>query len=202
MKNILYDGNLEDDIYYLDNKFSFKKEFVFFTLIYILVAGVFDVVCIKLGIIPFNLESILISSGIELFCGTIINLTTTLKRLNTYKKNANNAKRNVFSLINELENNNISVTKERIVDSEMTEEVTKSVTSGDKGEVLSKKEIITKYFYLLDKDDKIKVLKQIEEYIKSNKKKTSSISLDLLEDDDLKKHELPVYKTLIKKKQD
>ena len=92
--------------------------------------------------------------------------------------------------------------KERIVDSEMTEEVTKSVTSGDKGEVLSKKEIITKYFYLLDKDDKIKVLKQIEEYIKSNKKKTSSISLDLLEDDDLKKHELPVYKTLIKKKQD
>lgn len=30
MKNILYDGNLEDDIYYLDNKFSFKKEFVFF----------------------------------------------------------------------------------------------------------------------------------------------------------------------------
>lgn len=40
MKNILYDGNLEDDIYYLDNKFSFKKEFVFFTLIYILVAGV------------------------------------------------------------------------------------------------------------------------------------------------------------------
>ena len=57
-------------------------------------------------------------------------------------------------------------------------------------------------FYLLDKDDKIKVLKQIEEYIKSNKKKTSSISLDLLEDDDLKKHELPVYKTLIKKKQD
>ena len=118
MKNILYDGNLEDDIYYLDNKFSFKKEFVFFTLIYILVAGVFDVVCIKLGIIPFNLESILISSGIELFCGTIINLTTTLKRLNTYKKNANNAKRNVSSLINELENNNISVTKERIVDSE------------------------------------------------------------------------------------
>ena len=100
MKNILYDGNLEDDIYYLDNKFSFKKEFVFFTLIYILVAGVFDVVCIKLGIIPFNLESILISSGIELFCGTIINLTTTLKRLNTYKKNANNAKRNVSSLIN------------------------------------------------------------------------------------------------------
>ena len=195
MKNILYDGNLEDDIYYLDNKFSFKKEFVFLTLIYILVAGVFDVVCI-------NLESILISSGIELFCGTIINLTTTLKRLNTYKKNANNAKRNVSSLINELENNNISVTKERIVDSEMTEEVTKSVTSGDKGEVLSKKEIITKYFYLLDNDDKIKVLKQIEEYIKSNKKKTSSISLDLLEDDDLKKHELPVYKTLIKKKQD
>ena len=50
--------------------------------------------------------------------------------------------------------------------------------------------------------NKIKVLKQIEEYIKSNKKKTSSISLDLLEDDDLKKHELPVYKTLIKKKQD
>ena len=72
MKNILYDGNLEDDIYYLDNKFSFKKEFVFLTLIYILLAGVF--------------ESILISSGIELFCGTIINLTTTLKRLNTYKK--------------------------------------------------------------------------------------------------------------------
>ena len=125
MKNILYDGNLEDDIYYLDNKFSFKKEFVFLTLIYILLAGVLDVVCIKLGIIPFNLESILISSGIELFCGTIINLTTTLKRLNTYKKNANNAKRNVSSLINELENNNISVTKERIVDSEMTEEVTK-----------------------------------------------------------------------------
>lgn len=83
----------------------------------------------------------------------------------------------------------------------MTEEVTKSVTSGDKGEVLSKKEIITKYFYLLDKDDKIKVLKQIEEYIKAIRK-TSSISLDLLEDDDLKKHELPVYKTLIKKKQD
>ena len=45
-------------------------------------------------------------------------------------------------------------------------------------------------------------LEKIEEYIKSNKKKTSSISLDLLEDDDLKKHELPVYKTLIKKKQD
>ena len=169
MKNILYDGNLEDDIYYLDNKFSFKKEFAFLTLIYILVAGVFDVVCIKLGIIPFNLESILISSGIELFCGTIINLTTTLKRLNTYKKNANNAKRNVSNLINELENNNISVTKERIVDSEMTEEVTKSVTSGDKGEVLSKKEIITKYFYLLDKDDKIKVLKQLSDAYETEK---------------------------------
>ena len=38
----------------------------------------------------------------------------------------------------------------------MTEEVTKSVTSCDKGEVLSKKEIITKYFYLLDKDDSSK----------------------------------------------
>lgn len=30
MKNILYDGNLEDDIYYLDNKFSFKKLNLFF----------------------------------------------------------------------------------------------------------------------------------------------------------------------------
>ena len=91
------------------------------------------------------------------------------ERLNTYKKNANNAKRNVSSLINELENNNISVTKERIVDSEMTEEVTKSVTSGDKGEVLSKKEIITKYFYLLDKDDKIKVLKQLSDAYETEK---------------------------------
>ena len=33
MKNILYDGYLEDDIYYLDNKFSFKKEFIFLSLI-------------------------------------------------------------------------------------------------------------------------------------------------------------------------
>ena len=49
-----------------------------------------------------------------------------------------------------------------------------------------RRKLLLNTFYLLDKDDKIKVLKQIEEYIKSNKKKTSSISLDLLEDDDLK----------------
>lgn len=68
-----------------------------------------------------------------------------------------------------------------------------------KEKILSKEEKIIRYFYLLDKDDQVAVLRQICKKIKKDKVILSTSKLELFEEKDLQEKELPVRKTLIRK---
>ena len=58
---------------------------------------------------------------------------------------------------------------------------------------------IIKYFYLLDCDDQITVLKQIAHAEKFRKNEKEQFELYLLEENDMKDIEFPVLKTLQRK---
>ena len=67
------------------------------------------------------------------------------------------------------------------------------------GEIEIEEEKIIRYFYLLDKDDQVAVLRQICKKIKKDKVILSTSKLELFEEKDLQEKELPVRKTLIRK---
>lgn len=79
------------------------------------------------------------------------------------------------------------------------QEITKMKTYDENNNLISKQEKIIKYFYLLDRDDQITVLKQIAHAEKFRKNEKEQFELYLLEENDMKDIEFPVVKTLKRK---
>ena len=116
-----------------------------------------------------------------------------------YKRKLRKAKQSASDLQQELAKENTIINIKSLEDAEVIEEVTKSTTQNDEGKILSKEEKIIRYFYLLDKDDQVAVLRQISKKIKKDKVILSTSKLELFEEKDLQEKELPVRKTLIRK---
>ena len=122
-----------------------------------------------------------------------------LVRGQKYKIKLRKAKQSASDLQQELAKENTIINIKSLEDAEVIEEVTKSTTQNDEGKILSKEEKIIRYFYLLDKDDQVAVLRQISKKIKKDKVILSTSKLELFEEKDLQEKELPVRKTLIRK---
>ena len=200
MKDIPYNGDLSKDIYYLDNPFNVKEEAIFKGIFNFSILTIVGLFAFSFGVIPFNLISLLIYIAGCLGVNTLYTIIAVTKKKRNIKSKMSKANSNINSLVESLDRNNISTSKEKIIDAEISEKVTNSKTKDDNGIVLSKEKKIVEYFYLLDNNDKIQVLKQIKRNITSNKSKINCVSLALLEDKDLEGKELPVRKTLIMKK--
>lgn len=200
MKDIPYNGDLSKDIYYLDNPFNVKEEAIFKGIFNFSILTIVGLFAFSFGVIPFNLISLLIYIAGCLGVNTLYTIIDITKKKRNMKLKLAKANSNINSLVESLDRNNISTSKEKIIDAEISEKVTNSKTKDDNGIVLSKEKKIVEYFYLLDNNDKIQVLKQIKRNITSNKSKINCVSLALLEDKDLEGKELPVRKTLIMKK--
>lgn len=200
MKDIPYNGDLSKDIYYLDNPFNVKEETIFKGIFNFSILTIVGLFAFSFGVIPFNLISLLIYIAGCLGVNTLYTIIDITKKKRNMKLKFAKANSNINSLVESLDRNNISISKEKIIDAEISEKVTNSKTKDDNGIVLSKEKKIVEYFYLLDNNDKIQVLKQIKRNITSNKSNINCVSLALLEDKDLEGKELPVRKTLIMKK--
>ena len=104
-------------------------------------------------------------------------------------------------VINNLDKNGLTTDKDRVKET-ITEvdTITQSNTRNSYNEIMSKEEKIIKYFYLLDSEDQIRVLKQISLATTKDGESQNRHSLSLMEEEDLKDVEIPVYKTLKLKK--
>lgn len=199
MKKVVYDGDLNDDIDTLNRDYNTKKEFILKFGLNVILFSIAEIIAIKCGIIatpetllpPFCVVTSVscIDSGISVFINN-----------KKYKRELKKAKHNVSHLCSELAKENTIMEREDLEDCEVIEEITKSSTRSDDGSSLSKIEKVVNYFYLLDSNDQIAVLRQIKETIKHQKSASTNTRLELLEEDDLKDKGLPIQiKTLIKK---
>ena len=200
MKDIYYEGDLSKDIESIDNDFNFWKSMGINFLIKIVAFAIMGIIALKLNI----LTSASIVKYIVL-C-TVVGTTTTIGETihNKYKhiSDVSTANKNINSLVNTLNENGLSTSKDKIIDAEITEEITNSRPKGHDGKLVSKRKKIIEYFNLLDNEDQIKVLKQIKNEVIKNKEKISVTSMQMLEEEDLKKIEIPVRKTLVLRNDD
>lgn len=200
MKDIYYEGDLSKDIESIDNDFNFWKSMGINFLIKIVTFTIMGIIALKLNILTSTSTIPYI-----VFC-TVVGTTTaigeTIHNRNKHIKNVSTANKNINSLVNTLNENGLSTSKDKIIDAEITEEITNSRTKGNYGKLVSKRKKIIEYFYLLDNEDQIKVLKQIKNEVIKNKEKISVTSMQMLEEEDLRKIEIPVRKTLVLRNDD
>ncbi len=198
MKEVIYDGNLNDDIDTLNRNYNTKKEFILKFGLNVIFFSIAEIIAIKCGIIATP-ETLLPLFGVVTSVSCIDPGISVFVNNKKYKKELKKAKHNVSHLCSELAKENTIIEKEALEDCEVIEKITKSSTRSDDYSSLSKIEKVVDYFYLLDSNDQIAVLRQIKETIKHQKSTSTNTRLELLEEDDLKDKELPVRKTLIRK---
>lgn len=195
MKNCYYNGDLQSDIKLIKKKNSFDvKKFLFLTFLLAIAA------VIGCGVVTLILGKIT-GATIGSFMGVM--LINTFRNIKESKINTYYEEKELIDLYNEINDEystriSDELAKSRIKDCIIQTEKIKDVKRNSNNKVISKTEKIINYFYLLDPNDKIKVLKQISEVIKTNGEKEESIDLYLLDDSDIKKEllEIPVEKTL------
>lgn len=198
MKEVKYNGDLIADINTLNSKNNLLNVAI------ISLCGSLSAFIIALGIavncgIVITPEMFLPMAGTIFGTSGLVSATAASISNRKYKKKLRKAKHNVSLLQQELKKEDTIIERDAVKDAEVIEQTTKSTTKSDEGTVLSKKEKIISFFYLLDKDDQIKVLRQIQENIKKYKTTSTSTTLELMEENDLQDIELPVQKKLIRK---
>lgn len=198
MKEVKYNGDLIADINTLNSKNNLLNVAI------ISLCGSLSAFIIALGIavnygIVIAPEMVLPMAGTIFGTSGLVSATAASISNRKYKKKLRKAKHNVSLLQQELKKEDTIIERDAVKDAEVIEQTTKSTTKSDEGTVLSKKEKIISFFYLLDKDDQIKVLRQIQENIKKHKTTSTSTTLELMEENDLHDIELPVQKKLIRK---
>lgn len=198
MKEVIYDGNLNDDIDTLNRDYNAKKEFILRFGLDIAFISIIEIAAVKYGIFAAP-ETLLPLFGIVTGVSGISSGVSVFINNKRYKKELRKANHNTSLLCLELAKENTVIDKVALEDCEVVEEVTKSSTRSDDGSSLSKIKKVVNYFYLLDSNDQIAVLRQIKETIKEQKSTSTNTRLELLEEEDLKDKELPVRKTLIRK---
>ncbi len=199
MKDIKYNSDLSEDIYNLNNNNVSHISLLSIQMLILILQMMISALIFNIFSIPTNIISIIsfvVGTIVFNFASITIIKAQMKDRLNKINRKSNS---NINTLINTLDNNGLSTSKEKIMDCTICEELTSSRTINEDNDVISTEDKIIRYFYLLDNNDKIRVLKQIKREIISDKTKINSNSLSLLEDKDLEGRELPVRKTLVLK---
>lgn len=198
MKEVPYNGDLHTDIDTLNRDYNVKKDFAFKFGISFISAAIIEGIAFKCGV-PLTTELLLPLGGATLGYSAISSTIETFISNKKYKKELRKAKHNTTILCSDLTKEDTIIDTDALEDAEIIKEVTKSTTKTDEGTILSKEEKVIKYFYLLDNNDQVAVLKQIRKTVKEQGSTSTNTKLELLEEEDLKDKELPVRKTLIRK---
>lgn len=198
MKEVPYNGDLHTDIDTLNRDYDVKKDFAFKFCISFISAAIIEGIAFKCGV-PLTTELLLPLGGATLGYSAISSTIETFISNKKYKKELRKAKHNTTILCSDLTKEDTIIDTDALEDAEIIKEVTKSTTKTDEGTILSKEEKVIKYFYLLDNNDQVAVLKQIRKTVKEQGSTSTNTKLELLEEEDLKDKELPVRKTLIRK---
>lgn len=198
MKEVKYNSDLNNDIDVLNTKNNAKNDAILGFGINIGIFGLIEIISFNLGF-QYTPEIILPAIITMVSTGGIVSAITGNISNKKYKRKLRKAKQRTSDLQRELAKENTIINIKSLEDAEVIEEVTKSATQNDEGKILSKEEKIIRYFYLLDKDDQVAVLRQISKKIKKDKVILSTSKLELFEEKDLQEKELPVRKTLIRK---
>lgn len=187
MKEYRYYGNLKKDIKKAKQKFSLKKLFLHFCISLISI-------CITLGIC--SLIGIMPASG--LITGWLIGFTVVdiYKVSKETKTDSEHAMHNLTNLYRDINLNyvNSDLSESRMKECISVQKKQKIINNTDtKNIILSDEEKLVTYFYLLDSQEKLQILRQVKDDIKNNKN-----IIYLLEDEDIKREkiEIPVEKTL------
>lgn len=198
MKEVPYNGDLHTDIDTLNRDYNVKKDFAFKFGISFISAAIIEGIAFICGV-PLTTELLLPLGGATLGYSAISSTIETFISNKKYKKELRKANHNTTILCSDLAKEDTIIDKDALEDAEIIKEVTKSTTKTDEGTILSKEEKVIKYFYLLDNNDQVAVLKQIRKTVKEQGSTSTNTKLELLEEEDLKDKELPVRKTLIRK---
>lgn len=197
MKDIKYNGNLLEDIIDADNKFNLKDFLSISSIVFVVLAIFINIYLFGLNAISFSIGNLFISTGSLFGIHVLGTLGTYLYKNITISRKGKDASRRLNVLAHDMSVvNDATITKDNIVDAQIDQVYSESRTTGDDGKLISKEEKLTRYFYLLDKEDKIRVLKEIRKIIKERKNTIESSELKLLEDNDIDYKNLPVKKTL------
>lgn len=189
MKEIKYNGNFKKSIDDANSDFNFSYEFGSRLL------NIFSVnVLLIISVLLINLISFSLSNLLKIFlvCAAVeipLEIGFTLYTKKRYINDKKMADKNLDEVIESLNQNEISVEKEQLQEALLLSEETKKVDIDD--EELVK---IIYYFYLLDKNEQLQVLKEIRKVISENEQYEEQ--LFLLEPNEIKSIEIPVEKTL------
>jgi len=193
MIKVNYEGDLKKDIENSKKQFNRKKEilkrFISFTLctllgpVFMMIPYSFDIEAIK-----NNLNYIISSFA----CVSLVCQTYFYKRdKRKINKEYNNANFRLAQLVEILGVNDIVVEKKNIQDSiikEHKEKVTKEINN-----IKNSTETITRQFYFLDREEKIRALKSIRKVLKEGRNVTSDeTSLYCIEEDLTNQEFIPV----------
>ena len=192
MKELKYNGDLKKTIDDTNSDFNFISEFVRRMLI------IFSFNCLLIffsslipgiELISFNLNNFL---KMFILCTIVeipLEIGFTLYTKKRYINDKKNADKNLDEIVESLNQNEISVEKEQLQEALLLSKEIKKIDIDD--EELVK---IINYFYLLDKNEQLQVLKEIRKVISENEQYEEQ--LFLLEPNELKSVEIPVEKTL------
>ena len=193
MINVNYEGDLKKDIENSKKQFNRNKEilkrFISFTLytllgpVFMMIPYSFDIEAIK------NNLNYIISSFV---CVSLVCQTYFYKRdKRIINKEYNNANSRLSQLVEILGVNDIVVEKKNIQDSiikEHKEKVTKEINN-----IKNSTETVTRQFYFLDREEKIRALKSIRKVLKEGRNVTSDeTSLYCIEEDLTNQEFIPV----------
>ena len=199
MKDIKYDSDLNTDIHFLNEDFpklrrkSLKNGFISsstFTIImtiYILITNM--ELTLTTSIAYFVINCLLGCSNF-IISGKRFEDVIKLGKLISEVK--------VAELIQELSENNVEISKENLMNCEINNKREFNLVDIKDNE-LAVCVIETNSFYLLDNQEKIRVLKQIRKTLLDGRDNPSEVTLHLLEDHEVEKEEIPFKKKLTKK---
>lgn len=197
MKDIPYNGILSEDISNLNKRFSFKNNFIFNFFATFFVICIPAVVAVKYDILPTDMQNIFLITGGNIGLSSILSFINSAYISRKTNKDYHSSLDKIKDLTSSLERECVKIDKSEIIDAQITEETTKSVTTDGDGNMVSKEKQIVEHFYMLDTKEQIRVLKQVRRYLQDSDE--PSLELVLLEDGDYDKSNLPVCKTLRKK---
>lgn len=183
MKQIEFDGNFSDNVYDLKNKFSFIKELLIKVVSFITTLPILYFVFLNTGIL---LDSLIIYDFIFYYFILMIpldiyNMKKTKRKI--IEKNEEASKK-LNKLIYKLQKENVYIN----IDS-----LKKSI----KKETIDENNNIITRFYLLDRENQIKVLEEIK---KMSLFKNKGSSLFLLDENDISEDELNKVKKINRKR--
>lgn len=154
--------------------------------------------------LQFNLQNIIyaFSSGaIILSLASASILTINKTKFEAKERQSIIAKNDINNIIFDLHTKGIEAEKNQLQNAIVEIKNTSKTNIYDAdNDLMLKEEKIIKYFYLLDKEDQIRVLRQITSAIDNNKTTVYSHTLTLMEDKDLINTKIPVCKVLKLKK--